>query len=46
MNQFIESLARLYILDKITSDKLKALYDAGKINEQEYQYILDAKKVV
>lgn len=45
MNQFIESLARLYLANKINENKLKELLINQKINQQEYDYIA-AKKVV
>ena len=45
MNQFIESLARLYLANKINENKLKELLTTKKINQQEYDYIA-AKKVV
>ena len=45
MNQFIESLARLYLANKINENKLKELLATKKINQQEYDYIA-AKKVV
>lgn len=46
MNQFIESLARLYQADKINNNKLDALLASQKINKQEYDYIISAKRVV
>lgn len=46
MNQFIESLARLYQADKINKNKLDALLASQKINKQEYDYIISAKRVV
>ena len=45
MNQFIESLYRLYKQDKITNDKLKELLTKKKITQQEYEYIISAKNV-
>ena len=45
MNQFIESLARLYLVNKINENKLKELLINKKITQQEYDYIA-AKKVV
>ena len=45
MNQFIESLYRLYKQDKITNDKLKELLTKKKITHQEYEYIISAKNV-
>lgn len=46
MNQFIESLYRLYSLDKIDKKQLDKLLENKKINQQEYDYIISAKKVV
>jgi hypothetical protein len=46
MNQFIESLYRLYSLDKIDESQLDKLLANKKINQQEYDYIISAKKVV
>lgn len=46
MNQFIESLARLYKADKIDNKKLDELLTSKKINKQEYDYIISVKKVV
>ena len=46
MNQFIESLYRLYGLDKIDKNQLDKLLANKKINQQEYDYIISAKKVV
>lgn len=46
MNQFIESLYRLYSVDKIDKSQLDKLLAGKKINQQEYDYIISAKKVV
>ena len=46
MNQFVESLYRLYSLDKIDKNQLDKLLANKKINQQEYDYIIAAKKVV
>ena len=46
MSQFIESLARLYIANKIDDKKLNGLLTSKKINKQEYDYIISVKKVV
>lgn len=43
MNQFIESLARLYKVDKIDNKKLDILLASKKITKQEYDYIVSAK---
>lgn len=41
MNQFVESLKRLYKDMKVTEEKILELYESGKINEEEKLYILD-----
>ena len=46
MSQFVESLYRLYGLDKINKEQLDKLLINKKINQQEYEYIISAKKVV
>ena len=46
MNQFVESLARLYMANKINEKKLDDLLTSKKINKQEYDYIISVKKVV
>ena len=46
MNQLIESLCRLYVLGKISDEKLNELLINKKINKQEYDYIISVKKVV
>ena len=46
MSQFVESLARLYQANKINEEKIKDLLTNKKINQQEYDYIISAKKVV
>ena len=46
MNQFIESLTRLYLSNKIDDKKLNELLSSEKINKQEYEYIISVKKVV
>lgn len=46
MNQFVESLYRLYLMSKIDTLKLNELLTKKKINQQEYDYIISAKKVV
>ena len=46
MNQFVESLARLYKADKIDSKKIDELLSSKKINKQEYDYVISVKKVV
>lgn len=39
MNQFVESLKRLYQSDKITEEKLIQLLASEKITQEEYSYI-------
>lgn len=46
MSQFIASLTRLYQTNKIDENKLKKLLVTKKINQQEYEYIISAKRVV
>ena len=46
MSQFIESLTRLYQINKIDENKIKELLATNKINQQEYDYIVSAKEVV
>lgn len=41
MNQFVESLKRLYKDGKVTEEKIYELYESGKITEEEKMYILD-----
>ena len=43
MNQFVESMRRLYINGKIDKQKIDMLYRDGKITEEEKTYILDVK---
>ena len=40
MNQFIESLKRLYVNYKIDEEKVMELYKNNKITENEKSYIL------
>lgn len=46
MSQFVESLTRLYLMNKIDENKVKELLLTKKINQQEYDYIISAKKAV
>ena len=46
MNQFVESLARLYKDDKVSDGTLNRMLSDKKINKQEYEYIISVKKVV
>jgi hypothetical protein len=43
MTQFIESLRRLYTLNKIDIKQIDKLLISKKINKQEYEYIISAK---
>lgn len=40
MNEFVESLKRLYTENKITNKKLTAMLDEGKITHEEFDYIV------
>lgn len=42
---FVASLTRLYKTDRIGTATILALKAAGKISEDEYQYIIRAKGV-
>lgn len=44
MNQFVESLSRLYKDNKIDKKKLNSLLSSKKINQTEYNYILKQKE--
>lgn len=46
MNQFIESLCRLYKMGKINKEKLDELLFNGKITQQEYDYIVSAENAI
>lgn len=46
MSQFVESLTRLFKDNKIDNKKIDDLLASKKINKQEYDYIISAKKVV
>jgi len=41
MNQFVESLKRLYSNGKLTAEKVVELFQNGKITEEEKLYILN-----
>ena len=43
MRQFIESLKRLYKNQSINKDKIVELYNNGKINMDEKNYILNVE---
>lgn len=42
MNQFVESMRRLYLSDRVSKDKIVELYEGGKISKEESNYILNA----
>ena len=42
MNQFVESLKRLYQSERLTTDKVIELFQNGKITEEQKWYILTA----
>lgn len=43
MNQFVESLKRLYNAKMVDEKKINELYKNGKITEKEKNYILEVK---
>lgn len=43
MNQFVESMKRLYADKKVNEEKILDLCKNGKITESEKNYILDAQ---
>ena len=45
MNQFVDSLRRLYADNRIDKDKLNELLTKKKITQQEYDYIISVKNV-
>ena len=46
MNQFVESLLRLYKEDKVSNQTLDRLLTNKKITKQEYEYIISAKNAI
>ena len=46
MNQFIESLCRLYDSNKIDNMQLDKLLSSQKITQEEYNYIISKDKEV
>lgn len=40
MNVFVESLRRLYLSEKLTTEKVIELFQNGKITEEQKWYIL------
>ncbi len=43
MNQFVESMKRLYKDGKVNKEKIVELFVSGKISEEEKLYILEVK---
>lgn len=43
MNQFVESMKRLYESNKVSKEKINELFTNGKIDLQEKNYILNVK---
>ena len=43
MNQFVESMKRLYTKGMIDKEKIVELFKGGKITEEEKLYILNIK---
>ena len=43
MNQFVESLKRLYVSGKIDVEKIVELYESKKITQLEKVYILEVE---
>lgn len=43
MNQFVESIKRLYEGEKVSEQKVIELFNNGKISEEEKLYILARK---
>lgn len=43
MNQFVESMKRLYINGMVDKEKIFELCVSGKITEEEKMYILDVE---
>lgn len=46
MNQFVESMKRLYKDGKVDAKKIIQLFQENKITEEEKKYILDVNKVL
>lgn len=45
MNQFVESMKRLYVSGKVNVEKILELFESGKITKEEKLYILDIENV-
>lgn len=43
MNQFVESMRRLYKDEKVSEQKIVELFESKKITEEEKLYILNVK---
>lgn len=43
MNQFVESIKRLYQTGKVDEKKVIELFNNGKITQEEKSYILDIR---
>lgn len=43
MNQFVESMKRLYTNGMVSEKKIVELYESKKITKEEKRYILDVK---
>ena len=41
MSALVNSLKRLYSKGKVSKDKIKAMLDSGKINNEEYTFITE-----
>lgn len=46
MNQFVESLQRLYKENKVSNQTLNKLLTEKKITKQEYEYIISVKNSI
>ena len=44
MNQFVESVKRLYLEDALDRDKIMELYKNGKLTVEDVNYILESVK--
>ena len=43
MNQFVESMRRLYVSGKVNVEKIVELFESGKITKVEKLYILNVE---
>jgi len=46
MNQFVESLRRLYMDGRVNAQKITELLASNKINQREYDYIISVQREV